>query len=44
MAISRILWTFNIGEKRDVYGNLKPIDRDAVYPENGLIIRPADFE
>ncbi|KAK2598866.1 hypothetical protein N8I77_012248 [Diaporthe amygdali] len=44
MAISRMLWTFNIEQKRDVYGNLKSVDRDAVYPENGLIIRPADFE
>lgn len=44
MAISRILWAFNIRPKSDVAGNPKEIDRDAVYPENGLIIRPADFE
>lgn len=44
MAISRMLWAFNVEQKRDFNGNLKPIDRDAIWPENGLIIRPADFE
>lgn len=44
IALSRMLWAFNIERKRDVYGRETPIDRDAIAPENGLIVRPADFE
>jgi cytochrome P450 len=44
LAISRMLWAFNIERQRDVYGRETPIDRDAIAPENGLIVRPADFE
>lgn len=44
LAVSRMLWAFNIERQRDVYGRETPIDRDAIAPENGLIVRPADFE
>ncbi|KAG8158553.1 hypothetical protein KVR01_011675 [Diaporthe batatas] len=44
LAISRMLWAFNIERQRDVNGKETPIDRDAITPESGLIIRPADFK
>lgn len=42
LAISRILWGFNIKPARDSNGTPVPINRDAVTP--GLIVRPEDFE
>lgn len=42
IAISRILWGFNISRARDVDGEFTIINRDAVTP--GMIVRPEDFE
>ena len=42
IAISRILWGFNISPAKDANGDPLPINRDAVTP--GLIVRPEDFE
>ncbi|KAH8721733.1 cytochrome P450 [Ilyonectria robusta] len=42
IAISRILWGFNISRARDADGEFTIINRDAVTP--GMIVRPEDFE
>ncbi|OAG38750.1 hypothetical protein AYO21_07103 [Fonsecaea monophora] len=42
IAISRMLWSFDIRRKYDSNGNPTPIEPDAVTP--GFIVRPADFE
>ncbi|OQU99356.1 hypothetical protein CLAIMM_04995 [Cladophialophora immunda] len=42
IAISRMLWSFDIRQKFDSNGIPSPIERDAVSP--GFIVRPADFE
>ncbi|KAH7161080.1 cytochrome P450 [Dactylonectria macrodidyma] len=42
IAISRILWGFNITRARGEDGEFTTINRDAVTP--GMIVRPEDFE
>lgn len=42
IAVSRLLWGFNIERGRDTNGDVLPIDPDAV--SDGFIVRPKPFE
>lgn len=42
IALSRMLWGFNMERGRDANGDVLPIDHDAV--TDGFIVRPKPFE
>jgi hypothetical protein len=40
--MSRLLWAYEFHPKKDRFGNIKPIDRDAMLP--GMVVGPVPFE
>ncbi|KAF7531274.1 hypothetical protein G7054_g9043 [Neopestalotiopsis clavispora] len=42
IAMSRLLWAYEFHPKKDRFGNIKPIDRDAMLP--GMVVGPIPFE